>query len=115
MQTRVVLADMTQLLREIVRSVVSSEDDLSIVAEVTDPRDLVRTAMRERANVLIVGDEHRFREAWNDALETIPRLRVLAVVQDGRRGCLHELRPRHTPLGTLSAESLLASVRSAPP
>lgn len=107
------LADLSLLLRQLVHSIVSHETGLRIVAEVTDPSELVATAKQARAHVVIVGDEKHFNEAWHDALATVPRLRVLSVVQDGRRGWLHELRPSSTPLGSLSAASLVSSVRSA--
>ena len=77
----------------------------------TDPGELVGTAASARADVVIVGEEGGFQEAWREALTTVPRLRVLSVVHDGRRAWLHELQPRSTSLGTLSAQTLVTSVR----
>jgi hypothetical protein len=40
-----------------------------------------------------------------------PRLKVLAISDDGKTGALHEMRPHRIPLGAMSAESLCDAIR----
>jgi DNA-binding NarL/FixJ family response regulator len=108
---RVVLADMSPLLRAMVRAIVNSADGLAIVGEVADSRRLVETTTELRADVLVVGDEEQFADAWHDALASVPRLRVVTVDDDGRHGSLHDAGPSSTLLLPLSAEKLVETIR----
>ena len=100
-----VLADMSPMLRAMVRAILNQADGVAIVGEVVDSRRLLETTTRLHADVLVVGDEAQFSDAWCTALATVPRLRVVTVDDDGRHGVLHEL------LRPLSAETLVETVR----
>lgn len=111
-QTRIVLADMSTLMSDMIERMLSMHPDLHVVAR-TGPGEDVRAAVqRNHADVLIIG------HAADIPDEAVPLttfswwpLKVLTVCNSGERGMLWVLRPHSTPIGELSAERLIAAVR----
>jgi DNA-binding NarL/FixJ family response regulator len=106
---RILLVDMPQLLREIIRSVVVAEADLELVAEVNDARSLDDAIPRHAPDVVIGRSTSRDIERL---LRDRPRLKVLQLDDAGRSTVLYELRPQRTALGEVSPARLLKAIRA---
>jgi DNA-binding NarL/FixJ family response regulator len=108
---RILLGRMSPLLLDMLHNVVASNPDMAVVGHVGDA-DLLTTAKRTRADVILVGRQvNDEREQYGQLLLRRPRLKVLAIAHDGRTGSLYELRPRRVPLGQLSADALCRAIR----
>jgi DNA-binding NarL/FixJ family response regulator len=109
---------MPTLLIDILRPIVASEPDMAVVGRVNEG-DLLAAARRTRADVILVGqkatDDRTEREEFVQLLLQRPRLKVLAIADDGKTGALYELRPRRIPLGEMSAEALRNAIRNPGP
>jgi hypothetical protein len=108
---RVLLVDMPRMLRDIVAMVVRAEPDLELVGEVDDPEALAARMRRTRPDLVIAGAHPALEQMSHQLLGDYPRLRILEVETEGRRGYLYELFPRRRRLGELSPGSLLAVAR----
>jgi DNA-binding NarL/FixJ family response regulator len=106
---RILLVDMPQLLREIIRSVVVAEPDLEIIAELGDAASLEESLPRHAPDIVI---GHSTRRDIERLLRDCPRLKVLQIDDTGRSTVLHELCPRRTALGEISPASLLKAIRA---
>jgi DNA-binding NarL/FixJ family response regulator len=113
-QTRIVLVDMSPLLREIVREAVAREPDLRVVREHEAGVDLRAAVERDEPDFLIVGSEAGTEAAVGPLVARGRGLRALEVRSDGREGVLYELRPHRVPLGELSPDALLHTIRTPP-
>jgi hypothetical protein len=108
--TRILLVDMSQILCEIVASIIDHQPDLDLVAEPTfDPAKAAATVHRTRADVVVLST-HKPEPSrlLFLLLEVHPCPRVLVLAADGRQAFLCE------PLGELSPAELLDAVRPSP-
>lgn len=116
-RTRVLLVDMPQMLREIVRELVSAERDMEVVGEVGDRVPSLAAVRACGAEFVIAGGSGpELAAACESLLAGCPELRVLALSTDGRSGALHENgRNGHsaTALGELAPDRLVGVVRGA--
>jgi len=114
---RLVVVGPAGLLHDIVREVVLSERDLRLVEDVGEPDSLPTVLEQSPVDlVLWVVDGTTTADVEERCLRLLadhPRLAVLTVEDDGRRGLLCQLRPHLTRLGELSPPLLLAVVRRA--
>jgi DNA-binding NarL/FixJ family response regulator len=104
---------MPPLLRDIVRNVLSGEPDIEIVAEhdiAVDVRDAVEQG---DADLVIVGSDES-SSALREAVAGDRGVRALEVRSDGKESVLYELRPHRVPLGEISPETLLRTIRAVP-
>ena len=108
---RVLLVDMPRMMREIVATVVGTEPDLELVGELDGPEALPAGTRRTRPDLVIAGANPALARLSRQLLGDYPRLRILEVDVEGRRGYLYELSPRRKKLGELSPKSLLAVAR----
>lgn len=111
---RIVLVDMSPLLREIVRETAAREPDLSVVREHEAGIDLRAAVERDDPDFLIVGSEAGTEEAVSSLVAAGRRLRALEVRSDGRESILYELRPHRVALGEISPVTLLHTIRTPP-
>ncbi len=104
------------MLVDIVKDIIASRDDIEVAGEVANGTSLVRAAANARVDVVILG---RSAGADTDDYEAIlysrPRLKILAITDDGRRGVLHEMAPHVVPLGELSPAGLIDAILLASP
>jgi chemotaxis response regulator CheB len=108
---RVLLARMPSLLLDTISHVVASAPDMTVVGKVHE-RDLAVAAKRTRADAILVGEDEVPRtDEYSALLLKNPRLRVLAISDDGKTGTLHEMRPHRIPLGAISAATLRDAIR----
>jgi len=114
-QTRVMLIDMPQMLREIICELVSGERDLEIVGEFDDEDAALQAIDGCAAAVVIRSLNESARADIAYLLSKAPHLRVLAVSGDGRASSLYVYRPHEQMLGEISPRRLLAAIRDQLP
>jgi DNA-binding NarL/FixJ family response regulator len=107
----VLLVDMPRMMRDIIANVVGAEPDLEVVGEVDVPERLPTGALRTRPDLVIASATPGLARVSRQLLGDFPRLRIIEVEAEGRRGFLYELSPRRRRLGELSPESLVAVAR----
>lgn len=107
--------EFTGILREVVRTALD-EGDTRVVAELSDAAMLAEATRSSRAHVVLwridqsdPSESHRVGRL----LDEHPRLKVLVLEDDGRRGFLWEMRPQRSPLGELSPSLLVDAIRRA--
>jgi DNA-binding NarL/FixJ family response regulator len=111
---RVLLIDMPQLLREIIRRRLARDERFEIVGEYTKHVSIEFAVDRSRADYVIVGEDvFDSASVRRRVLEEGPQVRVLAVRPDGGRATLHQLRPEEVELGELSPERLVDLIAEA--
>jgi hypothetical protein len=110
--TRIMLVGLPAMLGEIICDVVADERDMHVVAELADRRALVPSAVEADAD-FVIGPlfEDELNDAYTQLLRRRPFTRLLAVSGDGRESTLIELAPTSTPVGELSAETLVGVIR----
>jgi hypothetical protein len=101
------------MLHEIIKEVLTTQSDLRLVAEYPHPVPLAAAVEQSAARLVIAADEQLDPEAVCQVLERWPRTRILGVAGDARAAVLYELRPQKVPLGEVSPETLVASIRAA--
>lgn len=104
---------MPGLLRDIVRETLSGHDDIEVVGGV-DGDDPAAAIGRVKPATLVWCSRNLPPARQLDALlYAHPRLRILTVIGEGRRGQMHELVPQTSVLGEISPQLLLSAVRGA--
>ena len=100
---------------DIIDHVVAAEPNMAVVGVVADG-DLPGAIRRTRADVLVVGqDPQGERDSYLPLLLRHPRVKVLAITDNGKSGTLYELRPRRISLGKISARTLAKAIRGSAP
>jgi hypothetical protein len=110
--TRIVLAEMPTLMSDMIEGMLSMHPDLKVVARTGPGEDVCAAVRYNRADVLITG-QATVDEAATLAMFSWRPTIVLTVSNSGQAGMLWVLRPDGTPIGELSAESLIAAARMA--
>jgi hypothetical protein len=100
---RIALLDLPQLMSEIVKDILDQADDIAVV----------EASERGDADVVIIAaDRDDLPAVGQTQLKRRATARVITITAEGRTGYLYELRPHRTPLGEVSADSLLAAIRT---
>jgi DNA-binding NarL/FixJ family response regulator len=110
-RTRILLADLPRLLREIVTEALEAQSDMEVVASVADFETLAQTIEQSRAEVIVIG--HDDPEVAAGLLERCPPLAVIAVTGDAKESQYYELRPHRVELGEISPSELVETIRQA--
>lgn len=112
--TRIVLIDMSPLLRDIVRDTLAREPNLHVVAEHAADVD-VRVAVDDAdADFVIFGSNAAAHASVESVVARERGVRALELHGDGKESVLYELRPYRVSLGQISPETLLRTIRAAP-
>ena len=113
-QIRILLAEMPRMLRDIVESAVSTQDDMQVVGADAARDELDAEVRRTQPDVVIVAlPRDDGAGAYDALLYERPRLKLLAVTGDGRGAFLYELRPHSAPIPDVSPGGLVAAIRAA--
>jgi hypothetical protein len=104
----VAFIDMPRMLREIVDEALS-HSDVRLVDEQSDG-SLVAAVDRSGARFVIVSSEAVSTIEVCGLLEERPHVKVFAIADGGRDGCLYELRPNLVLVRELSPASVLQTV-----
>lgn len=108
-RTRIVLAEMPEMLRDIVAGILVEQPDMEIVGGAVAMKSLADVVDSVAADVVVIG---RDEPALAMRLVTDrPCLKVLAVTADGRESCRYELRPQRAALGEISPSRLVDEIR----
>jgi DNA-binding NarL/FixJ family response regulator len=107
--THILIYGLQRMMHQIIENAMVGQPDLEVVS--SDRGSLADAVEQCRADAVITGgDDPQMACAL---LERHPRVKVLAVVADGRETLLYEFRPRRARLGELSPAALLEAVRRA--
>lgn len=112
---RVALVGLAPLVRDVVRTLIASEDDMSVAA-VIEHSELARLRSRQPVDVYVIGVTAELPADVGQLLlreATSPR-RVIAISPDGRRMHVSELRPSTAEFGSFSSDELLEVIREVP-
>lgn len=107
---RVVLIDLPRMLCDVVRGLLAGAAEAQVVAEVRLPGSLIAAVDEAAADLVIAGHPSASEASVLKLLEARPRVKAVAIADDGRRGVLYELRPHRVPLGEMSPRTLLAAI-----
>jgi DNA-binding NarL/FixJ family response regulator len=102
------------MLCDIITDIVERQRDMYVV-RVLETRDgLLAAAEASPADVVILGlFDSTLPHVCNELLAAHPKMKVLAVVGNGRRLFLHELQPQTVALGEVSPRGLIEAIRAA--
>ena len=116
MERRILLVNIPQLLRDLIKGFLADEPQAEVVAEAATIDEGVAAARTAAADFVIVGtaDDALPNEFWRLLTDDPAGLTVLSVAGDGKHGTLHELRPQQSPLGPLTRERLLGAIKARP-
>jgi DNA-binding NarL/FixJ family response regulator len=104
------------MLCDIIADVVTREPDMKVVGRLPSREGLRSTVAKTGADLVVLGlDDSGLPEDCRQLFHSQPRIRVLGVATDGRRGVLYELRPVEASLGELSPERLVEAIRTGDP
>jgi DNA-binding NarL/FixJ family response regulator len=112
-QIRIALIDMPRLLSEIVERVLADVKEAKIVAKLNESANLTVALNDARADLAITCASAVDEPDLIKLVRARPQMKTLAAVGDGEHAVLYDLAPRRTPLGELSATTLLAAIRLA--
>ena len=98
-----------QLLHQIVKGVISNNDDLAVVDE--PDRAVALATIKESDTCVVITQLEGSPPGAISSLLGTQRVRVLALSSDGRDGVAYELQPQERLLGELSPRLLLAAIR----
>jgi DNA-binding NarL/FixJ family response regulator len=111
--THVLIADMPQILREMVCAIVASEPLFKIVGVVERDQDLASAIHSTRADVVIVAEPDDPLEQTRPSIHRLyPHLaKVIAISETGREAAHYQVRLDRRSLGEVSTSGLLELVR----
>jgi hypothetical protein len=109
----IALVELSGVLHDVIRGVVEGHTDLKVVADISGRDGVARTVAETDAHFVIWQADGEFGDSFPDLVEQMPRLKVLAVENEGRRSFLWEMRPTRARLGELSPDRLICALRAA--
>ena len=110
---RVIVADLSGLLSDIILETLQHAPDVSVALQEPGGSAL-RLAEATDANVAILcGAPEGLPPLGYDLLRHRPWINVLTIRSDGREAFLYQLRPVERALGEISPHTLLEAVRTA--
>jgi chemotaxis response regulator CheB len=118
--SRIVLVGMPTMLHDLVKEIIANEPDMQIVdelpeAEAGDEANVLLRVVRARADVLVIGGSAgELPEKGLRLLHAYPKLRVLGVSSDGRRGFIAHLRADGKAVGDFRPHDLVDAIRRHP-
>jgi chemotaxis response regulator CheB len=108
-----VLIDMPQLLRQIIRDVVDTHPDMTVVRVHPRRVPLVEAVDRDEAQVVVFGQESAgLSRECRELLEVRPRVQVLTVSGDGTATTSYGLRSHREPFGEVEPAQLADAIRA---
>jgi DNA-binding NarL/FixJ family response regulator len=111
---RVVVSGMPRMLREMVTALVQAQADMAVVGAASSDAELHPLALRTAPDVVILAvDDDGVPAAGRELVYREPHVKLIAVAAAGRQAWLYELRPVERPLGEMSPEVLVETIRAA--
>ena len=114
---RVILANESRLLREMLERVINKVPDLEVVGHAADAARLQSLLKETDAQWVIVSllPNNKIPAVANSLLAEHPSLRVLAIAVDGSQVKAKWVEPHEKDLGDLSLEELIAILEDSRP
>ena len=109
--TRILLVALPRMLEEIVTHILRSQRGIEVAGTIRKVDGLSRKVARARPDVVVLGGDDAPLAAA--LLEQSPRLKVLAVAEEGQDWWLYGLTAERTRLGALSSARLVGAVQRA--
>jgi DNA-binding NarL/FixJ family response regulator len=110
-RARIALVELPRIMREIIERAVADQPDMEIVGEL--PASTLPEALDGAGVDVVISGTNYDCASLRELLDERPRLKVLAVADDGRDAFLFELRPTRTPLGEVSPQNIVDAIRNA--
>jgi hypothetical protein len=104
---------MPRMLRDIVQAILATEPDIQVRTE-TRTEEGDESAALNDVDVAIVAADEMASADYETLLYAHPRLRLVAIVGDGRSAVVYELTPTRVALGEFSRDVLIDAIRSKP-
>ena len=111
---RVLVANLSGVMSEIVRKVVQQQPDMALIEYSVDLAELAVSNV-EQSDVLVIGAMHVYpppeicRQLW----QSLPSLKVLVLTPSGDAAVVYWLSVERHRLKTVSAETLISTIRRA--
>jgi DNA-binding NarL/FixJ family response regulator len=110
-RTRILLADLPRLLRQILTEVLEVQSDMEVVGSAALSESLEQTIEQTGPDVIVIGRDDP--EVAEGLLARRPPLAVIAVTGDAKESQYYELRPHRVGLGEISPGELVEAIRQA--
>ncbi|MEY9697581.1 DNA-binding NarL/FixJ family response regulator [Bradyrhizobium diazoefficiens] len=106
---------MPKILQEMIVSIVSSQARFHIVGKLSAGSDLLSAIRQTGPEVVITRETIMPQDRGEDArrLDAQYSVKVVAINETGREAALYNLNFHHTPLGEVSASSLISTIDRA--
>jgi len=102
------------LLHDITRALLSADESVEITRELDSSAELGEELRAGAADLVLVGlGNGDFPPEWRRLLEEFPRVTLLGIASDGRRGFLYRMEPNLVPIGELDPDRLLSVIKEA--
>jgi chemotaxis response regulator CheB len=111
LSTRILVVALPRMLEEIVTDILRAQRGMEIAGTIRKVDGLTRKVARTRPDVVVIGGDDAPLAAA--LLEQSPRLKVLAVAEEGKDWWLYSLTAERTRLGSLSSATLVRAVERA--
>jgi len=112
-QTRILLSGLSGMFLDLILGIIDGEADFKVVGAVGEGVELEEAVRQLEPDIVVKGGAVAEGAGDQVGLLFLRRgLKVLEIAEGGRSGVLHELEPRQTRLCELSAQGLLAAIRS---
>jgi len=102
------MVDMSRMLNEILETTLRTRPDFEVVAQYRRQDELSSAILNSGADLVIAGCDAVDEAEVGRLLRERPKAKVLAVLGDGQRSYLYQLRAHSVALGEVSPQSLLA-------
>jgi len=112
---RIVLVDLRpQLLHDLTRALLSAEPTVEVTRELDSCADLASEVRRSGADLVLLGLANGdFPPECRRLLDEFPRVKLLGIASEGRRGFLYRMEPNLVPIGELDPNRLLSVIKEA--
>jgi hypothetical protein len=102
------------MLTDIVSAIITSQEDFELAGEAASTAGLAAMAKDAAADVVVLGSPAASETSnYFDVLYARREMKIVAIDSDGRQAVLHELRLHVSPLGEVSAATLIAAIRGS--
>lgn len=110
--TRILIAGIPQILRELIERAVAAQPDMEVVGSSADDTRLAETLAEVDADVVIVGTaDHDLTPPAKDILARRARLKVIGIADADGEVFLWRLRPERSPVRAVKPSEIVAAIR----
>ena len=110
--TRLVVADMPVMIRDLIREALAGQHEFAIVGEADEQEEAVRIAIDRGAHVLITECEReQLPKLYEELLLLSPTLGILSILPDGGSAELYTLKLHHQLIESIGMAELLDALR----